>query len=299
MTPNHHAPMTPLDTAQQKFTAERLSLSRHHKDVLCDVSLALAAGEMISLLGANGAGKSSFLSVLAGELTTTRPSRTHHVNSSHDHCTHTDGSNKIMLNAQSLAGMSGMQQARARSVVPQKSELAFDLDVREVVAMGAYPYPELDKTDVQDLCVQAMTHADITDLAQRMYPELSGGEQQRVHYARAVLQVLCGFYLTHDTRYILLDEPTSSLDPLHQHALLRSVRVLARDHALGVLVILHDVNLAALFSDRIALLSDGHVLACDTPSRVLTTDNLRNVYRVDAHVMEHPLHPNKPLVVFG
>ena len=96
-----------------------------------------------------------------------------------------------------------------------------------------------------------------------------------------------------------MDEPTSSLDPLHQQTLLGSVRSLAQVHKLGVLAILHDVNLAALFSDRILLLCDGRVLACDAPGNVLTKENLFKVYGVQAVVVPHPRHRDKPLVVFG
>lgn len=279
-------------SANQRFSAEHLDINRHHKHVLRDVSLCLQTGEILSLLGANGAGKSTFLSALAGELSIQEvPHRCQP-----DNDKHTTG---LTLNGLVLDSMCSVQQARLRSVLPQKSELTFDFIVSEVIAMGAYPYPELAHTEIRRLCDQAMLHADIADLAQRRYLELSGGEQQRVHYARAILQVLCGIHLAPDNRYILLDEPTSSLDPLHQHALLSSVRTLTRSHNLGVLVILHDVNLAALFSDRIALLSDGQVLACDRPQNVLTAENLHRVYGVNACIMTHPRHADKPLVVFG
>lgn len=165
--------------------------------------------------------------------------------------------------------------------------------------MGAYPYPELEQHTLDELCAEALLLAEVTELSHRRYLELSGGEQQRVHYARAVLQVLSSIHYTHDHCYFLLDEPTSSLDPLHQHRLLGSVRKLAKEHRLGVLVILHDVNLAAQFSDRIALLSQGQILACDTPATVLTVENLKEVYGMEAHIMPHPKTPHAPLVVFA
>ena len=280
-------------SVNQRFSAEHLNIHRHHKHVLRDVSLSLQTGEILSLLGANGAGKSTFLSALAGELGIQEAP--HRCQSDED----SKHAPALILNGLGLDSMCSMQQARLRSVLPQKSGLAFDFVVSEVVAMGAYPYPELAHAEIRRLCDQAMLHADVAELTQRRYMELSGGEQQRVHYARAILQVLSGIHLAPDSRYILLDEPTSSLDPLHQHALLSSVRALARSHNLGVLVILHDVNLAALFSDRIALLSDGQVLACDCPQNVLTAENLRRVYGVDACIMAHPRHTDKPLVVFG
>jgi len=264
-----------------ELRARQLCIRRQHKDVLSNVGLQLCGGDVLAVLGANGAGKSTLLSTLAGELTPSSPD------------TH------ITLNGHALDTLSRKDQARQRAVLPQKSGLAFDLDVHQVVAMGAYPYPELDDGIVQKLSDDAMGHAQVFELAHRPYLELSGGEQQRVHYARALLQLLCGLHQARDGRYMLLDEPTSSLDPLHQHHLLESVRRLARHHGVGVLVILHDVNLAALFCDRIALLCHGRVLACGAPASVLTPDHLHRVYGVQALVMEHPRHPGKPLVVFG
>jgi len=270
-----------IQASPQQLFADRVCLTRRHKIVLNDIGMSVRPGEVIAILGANGAGKSTLLSTLAGELSADNPDST------------------IAINGHHLDTLNRMQQARQRSVLPQKSGLAFDLDVSQVVAMGSYPYPEMNEEITRQLMEQAMRHAHISELSDRRYLELSGGEQQRVHYARAVLQILCGLYQDKNGRYILMDEPTSSLDPLHQHMLLDSARTLARDHRLGVLVILHDVNLAALFSDRIVLLCDGRVLACDAPGNVLTAENLFQVYGVHAMVMPHPRHTDKTLVVFG
>jgi len=259
------------------FYSNNTFFSRRNHAILRGITLSLHAGEVLSLLGANGAGKSTFLSALAGEL---------------------DASHTISLNGQTLATMEPKRQARTRSILPQKPGLAFDLEVSEVVAMGTYPFPDLKKNEINNLCSAAMMKADISTLAKRRYLELSGGEQQRVHYARAILQLLSGFYIKQQPRYLLLDEPTASLDPLHQHTLLNSVRDLAQSHQLGVLVVLHDVNLAALYSDRIALLSQGKILDCGTPCQVLTPENLYHVYGIKAHIMVHP-ERNKPLVIFG
>lgn len=265
----------------QKFSTQRLCITRQHKTVLTNIDLSMRAGEVVAILGANGAGKSTLLSSMAGELTPDSPETA------------------ITLNGRPLETLCRMEQARHRAVLPQKSGLAFDLDVNQVVGMGAYPYPELDDETIRQLTQTAMDHAHVHELSERRYLELSGGEQQRVHYARTILQILCGVHRNPDTRYILLDEPTSSLDPLHQHSLLDSVRTLVRAHNVGALVILHDVNLAALFCDRIALLCEGAILACDTPEKVLTPDHLHRVYGVHAMVMAHPRHDGKPLVVFG
>src|SRR5690606_25427077 len=140
-----------------------------------------------------------------------------------------------------------------------------------------------------DECVQsALGRAGVLHLAERRYLELSGGEQQRTQFARVLVQVLAQRRADPHGRYMLLDEPTSSLDPLHQRSLLATLRDLARHERVGVMLVIHDVNLAALWSDRIALLANGKIIACDAPAKVLTPKNLKAVYDVDVHVMAHP-----------
>jgi iron complex transport system ATP-binding protein len=259
------------------------SVSRGGRPVLRDATLVLRPGEVVSLLGANGAGKSTLMSVLAGEL----------------HVPPRSDSGLPFLNGKPLGALKAGEQARLRAILPQRSGLAFDLEVSEVVAMGAYPFPELAAGQVQALISQALARADVAGLAHRRYLELSGGEQQRVHFARVMLQLLAGQAGDNESRYLLLDEPTASLDPLHQQGLLQAVYTLARDNHVGVLAILHDVNLAARWSDRIALLAEGTVFACGTPAQVLTPANLEKVYGMALHVMDHPGHAGIPLVVFG
>ncbi|MBP6018668.1 MAG: heme ABC transporter ATP-binding protein [Burkholderiaceae bacterium] len=268
----------------QSLTASNINVQRGHRDVLSGVSLDIRVGEVLSLLGANGAGKSTLMGVLGAELKL-------------DASVHEQDA--VVLNGTALSALSAAQQARSRAILPQKPGLAFDLHVSEVVAMGAYPFGGLSSAQVDGLVDVSLSRADITELGQRRYLELSGGEQQRVQFARVTLQILAERQADPSGRYLLLDEPTASLDPLHQQGLLKTVRELARTQDVGVLVILHDINLAACWSDRIALLSQGKIFACDTPSRVLTSANLKQVYGVDVHVMAHPRQPDKPLVVFG
>jgi len=266
------------------FSAFDIRVSRGRRPVLGGATLQVRPGEVVALLGANGAGKSTLLSVLAGEL---RGEAAVH------------GKRGVMLNGCDLAKLDVAAQARSRTVLPQKPSLAFDLDVTEVVAMGAYPFPGLSQDDIDILSRRVLDKADISHLAARRYLELSGGEQQRVQFARVMLQILAERQADPRGRYMLLDEPTASLDPQHQQLLLGVVRELALTGRIGVVLVIHDVNLAALWSDRIALLSDGVVVACDTPENVLTPESLRRVYGVAVHVMAHPRQPGKPLVVFG
>lgn len=265
------------------FEAQAITARRGRRIILNRTSLRVQEGEILSLLGANGAGKSTFLSVLAGEL-------------KRDPAPHARGA--ILVNARPLDALSAAEQARSRAVLPQKPSLGFDLEVSEVLEMGAYPFPELSAAEVGNLTQNVLDLAGIAPLMHRRYMELSGGEQQRVQFARVALQVLASRKADPRGRYILLDEPTASLDPLHQQSLMKTLVHLTRRERVGILVILHDVNLAARWSDRIALLSKNEIMACDTPTRVLTAINLKRVYGVDAHVMPHPRHPDTPLVVF-
>lgn len=265
--------------------ASNVLVRRRHRTILQQVSLALNPGQVCSLLGANGAGKSTLLSVLAAEL---QPD-----------AVDDDGPpGQVVLNGQAMGAWSAVALARTRMVLPQKPGLAFDLSVLEIVCMGAYPFPELAGDQVAALAVRALDLADITHLKTRCYLELSGGEQQRVQFARVVLQALAGRDTDPGARYLLLDEPTASLDPLHQQTLLKALLKLARQERIGVLLILHDVNLAARWSDVIVLLAEACIVACGGPAEVLTSRHIRQAYGVDCRVMPHPDHPGRPLVVF-
>ncbi|ALM86147.1 heme ABC transporter ATP-binding protein [Bordetella sp. N] len=271
--------------------ADNIDVARGQTRVLTQVSLTIRPGSVVGLLGANGAGKSTLLAALAGEL---RPD-----------------AGKVALDGADLHGLLARKQARRRAVLPQKPSLTFDLGVRDVVSMGAYPFPELSPADVDVLVDEALHQAGVGYLAERRYPELSGGEQQRVQFARVLTQCRAAMHdgaahesaahtgTTHRSAapYLLLDEPISSLDPKHQIELLRTAWNLAHQDGLGVLVIVHDINLAAYWCDRLVLLAGGTVAAEGEPATVLTPELLRVVYDIDADVMPHPRQAGKLLVL--
>lgn len=258
------------------LAAHNLTLSRGGVRILDDVSVAIHPGEVVGLLGANGAGKSTLLSALSFELS--------------------PDAGQVVLDGAGLAGISHGRQARKRAVLPQKPGLTFDLDVREVVAMGAYPFSELSPAAVDALVTQALEWADAGYLGGRRYPELSGGEQQRVQFARVLVQCHAG-RAPGEARYLLLDEPTASLDPKHQSDLLRRAWELAHAGNTGVLVILHDMNMAARWCDRLLLLAGGRSIALGAPAQVLTPANLYLAYGIDAQVIAHPLQSDRLLVL--
>ena len=150
------------------LSTQNVTLVRGKRPVLQDVSISILPGEVLGLLGANGAGKSTLLAALAGELSPT--------------------TGAVFLDGDDLHDLRPAVQARRRAVLPQNPSLSFDLSVSEVVAMGAYPFPEHSPEHVADLATRALATADVSDLATRRYVELSGGEQQRVQFARVLVQ---------------------------------------------------------------------------------------------------------------
>ena len=274
--------------------AHGIAVQRGERQILSDIDLSLPAGQVIGVLGANGAGKSTLLAALAGELS---PS-----------------TGRITLNGRPLSAWPAAELARCRAVLPQSPSLQFDLPVATVIGMGAYPHArhtrtEAPRTDSRDTAQAAMAEdqrilqrvlalADVQDLYERRYRRLSGGEQQRVHLARVLYQLLLARQGYNEYRVLMLDEPTASLDPRHQLHLLSAVHTLAHEENVAALVIVHDLNLAAGCCDRLLLLGQGRVAACGTPAQVLTPDTLRQVYGVEATVLPHPNQPGRPLVVF-
>jgi iron complex transport system ATP-binding protein len=246
---------------------ERIGVRAGGATLLADASVTVTPGEVFVLLGPNGAGKSTLFSVASG--------------------LRRDHAGRALLDGRPLAHWPADALARRRAVMAQKASVAFPFRVHEVVMLGRAPHRGLASARDDAAAVDAaMERADVAHLADRLYPTLSGGEQQRVQLARALAQVWGP--ADPDARFLLLDEPTASLDLGHQAALLGIVREFA-DRGGGVLMILHDLNLAAAVADRIALLRAGRVVATGTPSEVVTRERVEHVYQVAARVERDPL----------
>ncbi len=249
---------------------DNLRVLRGQDVVLDGISLALQPGEVLGVLGPNGAGKSTLLGALCGELAVQQ--------------------GQVWLHDRPLADWPGPERARCLAVLPQASTLGFAFRVEEVVGMGRLPHDSGLARD-GEIIEAALQAADALHLRGRSYLALSGGERQRVHLARVLAQLWPGEPGT----TLLLDEPTSALDPLHQHVTLQAVRAFA-DRGAAVLVILHDLNLAARYCDRILLLQQGRAVALDTPGKVLRPDVLQTVFGLEVLVQAHP-ERGHPLII--
>lgn len=230
---------------------------------LSSVSLEVERGEFLGIIGPNGAGKTTLIRTISGVL---RPD-----------------TGRVVVNGHDVTRLPSRAVSRQVSVVPQETHLAFDFDVRDLVAMGRTPYRSRiswgDRPD-EEVVDWAMAKTQIESLADRSIGEVSGGERQRVLLARSLAQ---------DTPVMLLDEPTANLDINHQVRTLELVRSLVDDAGKTVLAPIHDLNLAAHYCDRLLLLSDGRRTALGPPETVLTESNLEAAFGTEAIVTNHPV----------
>lgn len=241
--------------------AKQLTYCVGNRTLIDAVSLTLNAGEMVALIGPNGAGKSTLLRLLTGYLI--------------------PESGQCTLEGEPFSNWSQPRLAKVRAVMRQQSHVAFPLSVRDVVAMGRAPWPGSRNGEIVD---EVMTLTGSDSLANRDYRQLSGGEQQRVQLARALAQL---WHQDGPRGWLFLDEPTSALDLYHQQHALRLLHQLTRKGQLSVCCVLHDLNLAALWSDAMLLLHQGKLVASGTPAEVMKEETLTRWYQADLQVHHH------------
>lgn len=239
-----------------EIRTENLAFGYGRDLTIADLSLRFAAGECVAIVGPNGAGKSTLLKCLIA--------------------VYRARAGTVLLDGVSLHSLKPHERAKKIGYVPQASSFAFPLTVMETVLLGRRPHMQWTVRDV-DLDVAAALVADLglTPMADRYVDELSGGERQKVLLARALAQ---------EPGILMLDEPISALDIRHQLSVLEKVRALVRRDGITAIMVLHDLELAARFSDRIVLLDAGRLHAVGAPADVLTADNIRTVYGVEVEV---------------
>jgi len=240
---------------------ESVALELGDRQVVRDVSLEVQPGEVVALLGRNGVGKTTLLRIAAGAIA--------------------PDSGRVRLGEVPLSRIPRREIARKLAVVPQDIHIPFPFRVAELVVMGRAPHQPLFGFETAgDLALAraSMERLGIADLADRSVFELSGGERQLAMIARA---------LTQEPRFLLLDEPTAFLDLRHRMDVMAVVRGLA-DQGRGVLVVSHDIALAARACDRLVLLADGRVEATGTAEQVLTTENLQRAFGITADIIAGP-----------
>jgi iron complex transport system ATP-binding protein len=243
--------------------ASSVSVIIGRKRLLDDVSLAISPGELVALVGTNGAGKSTLLRALSGEL-----AASHGI---------------IRLRGHDLRSYRPRELSLHRAVLSQALSVTFPFSVADVVRMGA---GERHDASVEALIDHALAQVDLQGFQTRNVNTLSGGEQQRVHFARVLVQASCGEAI-HGPGLMLLDEPIASLDLRHQLDLVTAVKSHAA-RGTTVVAILHDLNIAALFADRIVVLHNGRVAADGPPSRTITDDLLRATFGISNAVSRIP-----------
>jgi iron complex transport system ATP-binding protein len=258
------------------ITVDQIGFCVAGNALLSDVSFDLRAGEVLAVVGPNGAGKSTLLKCLAGQ--------------------QTPDSGRILVMGKPLGDFTAKSVARWRGVLPQAGRIPFEFLVREIVLLGRLPHLNgRESREDHRIVTEALRLTDALHLAERPVQTLSGGELQRVQMARVLAQIWQP--VSDPGRLLLLDEPTSSLDLKHQHALLRIARAVAANRT-AVFVILHDLNLAAAYADRILILQAGKIVACGTPRETLTEDRIESVFQIRACVMDHPVS-GLPMVLTG
>ncbi|BCB83177.1 heme ABC transporter ATP-binding protein [Phytohabitans suffuscus] len=239
--------------------ARDVSLSLGGVPVLRGVDLAVRAGQVLAVVGPNGAGKSTLLGVLAGD--------------------HPPERGSVTVDGEPLYAWSATELALRRGVLLQRVDVSFPFTVTQIVRMGRAPWAGTPAEDWDDEVVAgALAETDVAAFADRVFTSLSGGERARAALARVLAQ---------EPAALLLDEPTASLDIGHQERILGLARLrAARGDA--VLVVLHDLGLAAAYADTVAVLSAGRVAASGPPAEVLTAERLTEVYQYPIEVLRHP-----------
>ena len=247
------------------LTANNITYKVGNKTLLNDVSVTFTPGKINMIIGPNGAGKSTLIKVLCNQI---RPQQ-----------------GSVTFGKIKIQDYTNKQLGQIRAVLSQNLDLSFPLQVWEVVMMGRYPHytaKPLEKD--QQACEAAMRFFDVYDMAERNYMTLSGGEKQRVHFARVMAQIW--YPVENSCRYLIMDEPLNFLDVHYQFEFMHQLVSLIKTSDIVVVGVLHELNLTAKFADQITLINNGEILVSGTKREVFTKENIKKAYRLDPFIIE-------------
>ena len=239
-----------------KFELKNISGGYGKKIILEDISLRICSGEIVTVLGANGCGKSTLLKI-AGRLQ--KPF-----------------SGTVLLNEQDISRFAPAELARKMAILPQSAEIPEGMLVEELIALGRFPYRE-SRAKTKEMVNSALDAMEITHLQKRGVATLSGGERQRVRLAMTFAQ---------NPELLLLDEPTTFLDIKCQFEILELIRKLNREKKISVLMVLHDLSLASVYSDRMIFLKEKKIYCSGTPAEVMKPEIIRDVFGIETQIIE-------------
>ena len=243
--------------------SEIVNFSANGKNILKDISITVNAGEILSIVGPNGSGKSTFLKILSGDLKPT--------------------TGDVFYNDVEINNISILNRAKLRSVMTQSPQIVYDFTAREIIEMGWISKGDSHKSDLFNTALNEIVRiCDLREFLDRKFNFLSGGEKRRVHFARTLIQVW-NENLQGDPTFMFLDEPTSNLDLYHELKLLNILRNESKKGK-GVLLIIHNLNLAFKFSNKIGIFKNGNLCSFGEPRDVFTNEILLDVFKIPINV---------------
>jgi iron complex transport system ATP-binding protein len=257
------------------LSAKNISYRIDGKQILENVTADFKPGQFNIILGPNGSGKSTFLRIFSGDLKATEGT--------------------IVYDERSIDRLDIAALAKQRAVMSQAPELNFPLSVEEVLMMGRYPHFDFQPAQKdQSILEQVMDKMNLQDFRERNYQTLSGGEKQRVHFARVLAQVW--EKPSQGSRYLFLDEPLNNLDIHYQQEFMKIASGFRSDDTVLVAIV-HDINLAMQFADRLFFLKEGKLIIEGTPEAIIQPSLIEEVFNIRCSLLPHP-HTNKPIIIF-